>query len=43
MVPARFPRRSTQPSLVAGDYSEHVTVALIRDAGLVRELEARGI
>jgi len=38
-----FPRRSTLPPLVAGDYGEQVTVALIRDASLVREVEVRGI
>ena len=43
MRPARFHRWSTQPPLVASDYGEHVTVALIRDASLVREVEARGI
>ena len=43
MRPARFPKRFTQPPLVVGDYGKHLTVALIRDASLAREVEACGI
>jgi hypothetical protein len=43
MRPARFPTRSTQAPLVAGDYGEHVMVAVVCDAPLVREVEVRGI